>query len=403
MSRAELVVILNDWGFWQSRGTKPAEAIPILQRVVELAPTRAVAWRNLGDAARASLSGAIANPERKRLTQLAIGAYATYRRLTGHDEPEMTDFIEFNALNAPQDEVCRFVAAYYSRGRQQEIAGVANPVDVDGSGRKLNLEVGFAGSPTTPYVRVTGRYGEVLEPAAAFGPLRPFHDGSWESAPAFGLGEGNAGRMDKIVLIPFGGAVYAVTETGGEPVALNNWSGHRVCELTAHDTASIRQSADGAVCNRLLAGSLTSVPPTTRLLDPKPIEDFWSAGMAPRITSISDTDLSGSGRIDHFGSFVGYNPHGECRKAGVVLLDGERPESSARNSALLAFEDLLQDCGKVRAFVVRDHDRRYVEIDSRLLRHNEIASRTLLRVTETAVETICRIVEHPTYSGGATR
>jgi hypothetical protein len=380
MTRSELAVILNDWGFWQNRGTKPADAIPTLQRVVELAPERAAAWRNLGDAARASLSGAITNPERKRLTRLAIKAYDTYRELTGQYQPDMKDFIEFNALNAPHKDVCRFVAGYYSRGRQHEITGVANPVDVDGSGRKLNLEV--IGWPRIPYVKVIGADGK-----------------EQESAPAFGTPED--GR--DIAFIPFGGAVYAVIEDRGEPAALNNWSGRRVCDFTAHDTASIAQSADDAVCKDLLAGSLTPVPPTTRLLEPKPIhiEDFWTDGIGQGITSITEIDLSGSGQTDRVGSFVGVNTvkGGYCPKAGVVLLDGDQPQSSKRNSALLAAEGLLQTCDNFEAFVVRDHDRPYVELDSRLVRRNEIPSRTLLRVTGSGIETVCRIVEHPTYTG----
>jgi hypothetical protein len=388
MSQSEVVEILNDWGYWQSRGEKPAEAIPILQRVVELAPTRAVAWRNLGDAARASLSGAIADPERKRLTQLAIDAYGRYRKLTGHYQPDMKDFIEFNALNAPQDDVCGFVAAYYSRGRHQEITGVANPVDVDGSGKKVNLEASilYAGKPDQqPYVKVTGEDGEERESARAFG---------------FGEGSPNEGEGDRIDLIPFGGAVYALTEEEevsekevkdqkGGLVGLYNWSGRRVCHFTAHSTASVRQSADDAVCRHLLAGRLTTVAPTTRLSEPD------SEG----ITSITEIDLSGSGRADRVGSFVrSTQGNRACEYTGVELVDV--PESDARNSALGAADELLDDhpCDRDES-LVRDHGRPYVEIDSRLLRHNEIASRTLLRITASGFETVCRIVERPTYTG----
>jgi hypothetical protein len=57
LRRWGLVPVVNNWGYWQSLGNNPAVALPTLQRVVEIAPERAVAWRNLGDAARASLPG----------------------------------------------------------------------------------------------------------------------------------------------------------------------------------------------------------------------------------------------------------------------------------------------------------------------------------------------------------
>jgi hypothetical protein len=50
------VAVLNDYGFWVSRTNDPSRAIRILQKVLELAPTRAIAELNLGDAARSSLT-----------------------------------------------------------------------------------------------------------------------------------------------------------------------------------------------------------------------------------------------------------------------------------------------------------------------------------------------------------
>ena len=391
LNQMGLVPVLNNFGFWQSRGTNPATALPTLQRVVEVAPTRAVAWSNLGDAARASLSGAIPDAERARLTKLALDAYGSYQKLTGRTEPEMADFVEFNSDNAPHEDVCPFVAEYYSRGRQREISGVAQPVDVDGSGQKVNLDVQFGGSLVIPYARVASSDGKELP-----------------SEPAFGLGstEANAGAMNNIAFIPFGGAVYAVTETGGAPVVLNDWAGKQICHFTARYTASIRQSAEDTVCHDLLAGSFPSVPPTTTLSEPKATsiaadsaESFWSDMNGEGITSVSDIDLSGSGHTDRVGSFNGYHPHGDCHMGGVVLMDGDQPQASARNKALLNAEWDLQDCRDASASVVRSHGHPYVEIDSGLLRHNEIARRTLLSVTTTGVKTVCRIVERPTYTG----
>jgi hypothetical protein len=116
------------------------------------------------------------------------------------------------------------------------------------------------------------------------------------------------------------------------------------------------------------------------------------------VNGILETDLSGSGRTDRVGFFEGYHPHGDCHSAGVVLMDGDQPQSSARNTALLKAEWDLIDCRDAGASVVRDRGHTYVEIDSGLLRHNEKASRTVLRITKTGAETVCRVVEKPTYT-----
>jgi hypothetical protein len=56
-SKEEEARILNDWGFWTSKGSNPAKAIPILQRVVTITPQRLIAWKNLADAAAAADAG----------------------------------------------------------------------------------------------------------------------------------------------------------------------------------------------------------------------------------------------------------------------------------------------------------------------------------------------------------
>lgn len=388
LTRSGLVAILNNWGYWQSRGTRPAAAIPTLRRIAEIVPVSAVAWRNLGDAARASLSGAVPALEQERLTRLALSAYATYRKLTGHYEPDMADFVAFNAFNAPRDNVCHFVAEYYTHGRRQEISGVAGPIDVDGSGRKVNLEIRYGGSLLIPYVHVTDEKGRVV------------------LGPAFGLGYTENNASGNILLVPFGASVYAVTESGGAPTALYDWSGRQICDFTASYTAAIRRSTDERVCKQLLRGPLAPILRTQTLPTPRPTavtagpsQSFWAEMSGQGIVAFTDVDLSGTGHIDRVGSFTGYEPHGSCRMSGVVIMNGAQQESSARNAALLKAQWDLKDCRDAGAVVVRDQGHPYVEIDSTRLRNNEVQARTLLRVTATGVNTICRVVERPTYTG----
>jgi hypothetical protein len=214
LNRWGLVPVLNDWGYWQSLGNNPALALPALQRVVEIAPERAVAWRNLGDAARGSLRGNLSDEERTRLTRLALDAYAVYQRLGGRGEPGMADFAAFNALTASQLDPCHLVVEYYRRGRQREIDGVPQPVQVHGKG--VWLMVIYEGTGHFPAVMATDESNRVV----AQNPFR-------------GAATLSEREISNIVLISSRGTVYAVLETSGVPVSVRDWDGRQLCRFSA--------------------------------------------------------------------------------------------------------------------------------------------------------------------------
>lgn len=199
-----LVTVLADWGRWQSGSSDPASAIGTLQRVLEVEPARLGSWRDLGAAARRALADNRDPAERLRLTRIGLAAYAAYRQHGGRLEPDMADFMAFNATNAPQD-LCQLVSGYARRGRLEEITGVTQPVDVDG--RKLWLDVRYEGSGHYPALVALDTNGLVQ---------------------LFGA----AASADDIVFLYSGGSVYALNEKAGAPDSLTDSNGREVCDFS---------------------------------------------------------------------------------------------------------------------------------------------------------------------------
>lgn len=386
--RADLVSVLNNWGFWQSRGSAPLDAVPTLRRVTEIAPGRAVAWDNLGDAIRRGLTGELTESERARLTRLALDAYGRYHTLTGKASAEAADFTAFNTLNAPT-ELCARIAAYRNHSRMGEISVTRGTFDPDGSGRKVKLEVRYGGSLVLPYV-----FAE--------------DDAGHEVANVISSDHGTVAHTpgDSMLLIPFGDRVYALDLSSAGPEAVWDWQGRFVCHFTASATLAIVQSEDDGICRTLLEGPLPAASLPSRPFTGEPIDieadldrSFWTVGGDVGVQAVVDADLSETGHPDHVGYFTGFSPHGGCEMAGVVLLDGDKQQQGPRNAALLDAEWDLRDCRSAHAEIVRDKNRLFVEFDSeRMSARNEVAKRTLLRVTGSGVQTVCRIVATATYA-----
>jgi hypothetical protein len=129
----------------------------------------------------------------------------------------MADFAAFNALTASQLDPCGLVIEYYRRGRQREIDGVAQPVDVNGS--RLWLTVTYEGSGHFPDIEATDESGRVV-------------------AQPFGLAAALKGEViSNIVLVSTGGRVYAVFEKSGVPVSLRDSDGRQLCRFSADVSA----------------------------------------------------------------------------------------------------------------------------------------------------------------------
>jgi tetratricopeptide (TPR) repeat protein len=82
ISDRALAGILNDYGFFLTKGHRDNEAINMYKRAIQLDPGRAIAYLNLGDSLRNQLSGVGAFNEKIELTKEIKLAYLQYKKLT---------------------------------------------------------------------------------------------------------------------------------------------------------------------------------------------------------------------------------------------------------------------------------------------------------------------------------
>lgn len=320
---------------------------------------------------------------------MALDAFARHHQITGTELPEAADFAALNALNAP-GELCQRIAEYQNHSRLREISVTKSSFDPDGSGPQLRLEVRYGGSLVLPYVAAKDDAGRETTGMIPFG----------HGTEAHGTGE-------SMLLIPFGGKVYALNLSSNAPDDVWDWQGQSVCHFASTRTPAIAQSADDETCRALLDGPLPAADVQTHSytggiidIDAGSGRSFWTAWDYTGITDVVDVDLSGAGPLDHVGYFTGFRSHGGCQTAGAVLLEGDKQQRGPRNDALLDAEFGLQDCKGPHARVVQRGGRYFIEFDAEQMNaHNELTRRTLLRITGRGLETICRIVEKSVYVG----
>jgi tetratricopeptide (TPR) repeat protein len=81
IEKAAYINLLNDYGFFLSESSsRYKDAIPVLQKVIALAPKRHAAYLNLGDAYRKATFGPT-DPTKQEFQELAIRNYKEYARL----------------------------------------------------------------------------------------------------------------------------------------------------------------------------------------------------------------------------------------------------------------------------------------------------------------------------------
>jgi hypothetical protein len=238
---SERVLMLNDYGFWLTQSDMLDDAITVLTQVVRLAPTRAVAWLNLGDAFRAALRRSVDWQAKLSYSRQAADAYRRYVD-NGGKSTAVDDFMALNPANAP-GTVCDYVAAFYSRGRQAEMFGLPDPVDIAGNGRMLHVYV--------EYLRVAGG---LLRIVASDKEPDPF--GALPRTSVVGFGGADQDKMwfGGIHVIPFRKTYYVVYELDDGPYAVVKPNAGRVCTFHRKVEASLTVNRLPDACQRLLSG-----------------------------------------------------------------------------------------------------------------------------------------------------
>jgi hypothetical protein len=398
VSPSTRVAVLNDYGFWLSRTSDPRKAIPILQKVLELAPTRAVAELNLADAARASLAVAPTWEEKGRLVAMATHAYAAYQKLVGKEAPSDREFQALHATTSVKENVCSYVAEFYNHGRQAEMWGYPDPVDIAGDGKLRHVYIFDQGTAHIPVIfastKAVAEEDRVIE---SFND-HPEVDFSRTRDPSTAREYGN---WPELHILPFTDGYYLVEQADGGPVVVIKPNAGTVCRFKRHFTPVLAEDHAPAICKEAFSGKAFQRIPD----HPLPNGDIPgndSMGLpgagTPRFTSYADVTLDPKGvpgRIGFYDYEWGGGPG--CDAYGVGFLDGQGLETSARAKALNSVLSRMADCHGSRAFLVTVNGENLIEWNGGSALQRTAPPRTLLRLKDEKVETACRVEQRPTY------
>lgn len=137
----KLAEILNDYGFFLAKASSHEEAINVYNRVIQLDPTRAVAYLNLADSLRARLGSVATYQDKVLLTKQVKSAYLQFKQLGGKATNEVNSFLSLNVIDKPITDFCQYVAAYTNQGRLREIFGTGESVVTEDGKRRMRVFV----------------------------------------------------------------------------------------------------------------------------------------------------------------------------------------------------------------------------------------------------------------------
>jgi hypothetical protein len=398
VSPAVRIATLNDYGFWLSRTSDPRKAIPVLQKVLELAPARAVAELNLGDAARSSLMVAETWVEKGRYVTLASQAYATYQELAGKAAPAAQEFHELHATQSVNENICSYVAAFYNHGRQAEMWGYPDPVDIAGDGKLRHIYIFDQGTAHIPVIFAStkavaeeDRFMESFNepPEVDFSRTRDL-----STADEYG-------NWLELHILPFRDGYYLVEQEDNGPVVVVKPNAGTVCRFKRNFTPVLADDHAPGLCKAVIAEKTFDRIPNHPLpngdIEVDDTMELPGAGI-PRFKRYSDVKLDPKGAPGRIG-YYDYEWSGGpgCDSYGVGFLDGLGLEISARAKALNMALSHMTDCHGSSAFLVTVNGENLIEWNGGHALQRTAPPRTLLRLKGDKVETICRVEQRPTY------
>jgi hypothetical protein len=389
--------ILNDYGFWLSKTQDPKKAIPILQKVVGFAPDRAVAWLNLADAVRSSLALAVTWKEKTGLAKIGLQAYSSYQALTGTHLPAADEFEFLYANPTVSRDVCAYVAAFYTRGRQVELWGYPDPVDLTGDGTLRHVYIFDEGTAHIPVILSSTK--EIPEQDRL---VASFNDDEVDFSRT-DRSQSDNGSWPELHMMPFRNGYYLVYQEDGGPVAVVKPNGGTVCRFTRKFTPALTENRAPAICRALVEGKLFDRIPDR----PLPSEDIGiddqsglpNRGGVPHFKRYSDVRLDPRGPPGRIGSYEFASGAGAgCDVDGIAFLDGNRLEKSRRAEALTEAQERLNDCRGSTVSLVRAHGEKLIEWTGGRALQRAVPPRALLRLIGEKIELLCRMEQRAIYS-----
>jgi hypothetical protein len=241
LALADRIHILNDYGFWLSQA-EDDRALSVLEKVIQLDPNRAVAWLNLGDAARAQIAPADTDDQKSSLWSAAKAAYARYQSLSGKVAAGAGKILAFNvpnSLSAAQD-VCDYVADAFNHEGESEISSQSGSVKSPSG--ILNFEIeSDGGSCSTPIVHVED-------------------DPDYQQRPEFSILDSGRGKEcgdpNDVLIVPFKGKQYLVSIVDGGPIGAVEPLKGEVCRIGRTYKSKLSENLAPSVCAEFEIGKI---------------------------------------------------------------------------------------------------------------------------------------------------
>jgi hypothetical protein len=301
-----------------------------------------------------------------------------------------------NVSQTPTDpataDVCAFIAAAYNRGDEDKLWGYPDPVDIAGDGKLRHV-----------YVIAQGT-ADVHSIVASSQPLSPAQQQTASSEVNF---YGSIGQDMVLETIPrifaFKGVYYIVYEGDGGPYDVVKPDRGELCRFNRHYSPVLSDDHAPGLCKQALAGKSFKKLPTQKLANPITVEDADTLNLpgpfSPTIARYAKLKLDPAAASVTIGYFSYESSAGSgCHAAGVVLLQGQDIEKSARNTALLGAEGDMTNCQGSDAFVIQAGGQTLIEIDGGTVEQQTKPPRLLVRLNGDKIEKVCNVAERATYS-----
>jgi hypothetical protein len=369
--------------------------------VSELAPARAVAHLNLGNASRSSVTVAETWEQKTKFSTIGMKAYSAYQKLAGKDAPDAREFQALHATGSISENVCSYVAAFYDRGRQEEMWGYPDPVDIAGDGKLRHVYIFEQGTAHVPIIFASTK--AVPEEQRVMEGLDGGDEVNFERTVDQSSAE-EYGSWPAIHVLPFRDGYYLVYQEDGGPVAVVKPNAGTVCRFKRNFTPVLVEDHASAICKEAFAGRAFAKLPREKLSGGAPHVPANDLNIGAFDNSqidfeqYSDVKLDPVGepaRLGYFEIASGAGPG--CSENGVAFLAGNGLEKSPRANALMEAQGQMLKCGGSSAFPVRANGESLIEIDEGSATQRTTPPRTLLRLRGDKFETVCRVDQRPTY------
>lgn len=385
IASADRAAILNDYGFWVSKVRLPAplssEQVPhgvqILRRVVELAPNRAVAWLNLGDALLDAVAVAPSIAAKQKLAREAIQAYETYQKLTNKDAISVTAAIEVRDRKNFPDNVCTYVVDAFQANRIREISQAPGELmRADGTRAAFTI----------------------LEGGTAHVPYFASPDGG-DLSDEFYVPE-QLWTWDDLYIVPYAGRSYVVHANEGELKSVSEPNVGVTCQFNSEVTPKLITNRAPAICKKLLDNNSSSFPElatqavssTGSRQDPHLDKDLMSY-----VVSTSSFDLQGkSVTVARYENSSGAGPG--CEYSGVFFVADGKAEDTPRNKALTRAQEEVADCRTSTTTLVSVDGEVLLKLSGRIGGRGGTHTRRLMQIKDDQIEELCRVDEFRSYT-----